>query len=70
MGTPMNIGQWVMREKRQVGHLVESTVAGDAITRCGRRMAERNTRGGLVEAPFGTPKCGFCIGAFEKERSA
>lgn len=63
----MNIGEWVMREKRQVGHLIESLVAGDAITRCGRRMAERNTRGELVEAPFGTRKCHSCTATTEQE---
>lgn len=62
------IGEWVMRQRRHVGHLVESVVAGDAITRCGRRMAERTTRGELVEAPFGSRKCGFCMGAFEQEK--
>lgn len=62
------IGQWVMRERRQVGHLVESIVADDAITRCGRRMPERTSRGELVDAPFGTRKCGFCMGAFEQEK--
>jgi hypothetical protein len=34
----MNVGQWVKRGRKW--HLVESIVAGDVITRCGRRMAD------------------------------
>ena len=44
----MSIGQWVRRETRKhvtKWHLVESVVADDAVTRCGRRM--RNELGGL-----------------------
>jgi hypothetical protein len=33
----VNIGDWVRRQGGK-WHLVESTVAGDAITKCGRRM--------------------------------
>ena len=38
----MNIGDWVRRPPRGKFHLVESVVAGDVITRCGRRMADDN----------------------------
>lgn len=43
----MNIGWWV----RRLGgkwHLVESVIAGAAITRCGRRMEPTNTHGDLA----------------------
>lgn len=33
----MNIGNWIRRPRRK-WHLVESIVADDAVTRCGRRM--------------------------------
>ena len=40
----MNVGQWIRREESHTKwHLVESIVAGDAITKCGRRM-EPKTR--------------------------
>jgi hypothetical protein len=60
------IGQWVKRSRLTVAHLVESVVAGDAVTRCGRRMAdEPNSRGPLVEADYWTPKCLGCTPATE-----
>ncbi len=34
----MNIGNWVKRPPGGKWHLVESVVAEDAVTRCGRRM--------------------------------
>jgi hypothetical protein len=47
----MNIGDWVQREKRGVPHYVESIVAGDVVTRCGKRMRnEPNRDGGLTKA--------------------
>ena len=42
----MTIGAWV-RRPRGKWHLVESTVAGDAFTKCGRRMDRTTTRGEL-----------------------
>lgn len=39
----MDIGDWVRR--RRVGakwHVVESVIAGDAVTRCGRRMRDHS----------------------------
>lgn len=40
----MEIGNWIRREERGTKwHVVESIVAGDAITKCGRRM-EPKTR--------------------------
>ena len=49
----MNIGDWVQREKRGVPHLIESIVAGDVVTKCGKRLRdEPNRDGGLVKAPL------------------
>jgi hypothetical protein len=60
------IGQWVKRHRLTVAHLVESVVAGDAVTTCGRRMRdEPNSRGPLVEADYWTPKCLGCTPATE-----
>jgi hypothetical protein len=42
----MNIGSWVRRPGGKF-HLVESIVAGDAITHCGRRMDRTNRNGEL-----------------------
>lgn len=62
------IGDWVMRERRGVPHLVESLVAGDAVTRCGRRMRNEATRDGLlVASPFGTRKCRQCTAESTEE---
>lgn len=44
----MEIGNWVRRPGGK-WHLVESTVAGDAFTRCGRRMDSINTHGQRLE---------------------
>lgn len=64
----VGIGQWVMRHRYGIGHLVESIVAGDAITRCGRRMSDEPTSGGTLDpAPFGTPKCRQCTSTREQE---
>lgn len=41
----MNIGNWVRR--RGKWHLVESVIDGAAITRCGRRMEPKASRGAL-----------------------
>jgi hypothetical protein len=57
------IGTWVKREQRETWHLVESLVAHDAITKCGRRMHdEANSRGGLVfsDAPAWSVRCDGC----------
>ena len=37
----MEIGKWMRRTNGGKWHLIESVVAGDAITKCGRRMADR-----------------------------
>jgi len=51
----MEIGNWIKRVRlntdqvfvaRSKWHLVESIVAGDAITKCGRRMAAKTVSGG------------------------
>lgn len=45
----MDIGDWVRR--RGKWHAVESVVAGDAFTRCGRRMDRFAKRGELEVSP-------------------
>ncbi len=57
------IGTWVKREKRHYWHLVESLVANDAVTACGRRLTdEANSRGELVysDAPAIGWECKGC----------
>lgn len=48
----IRIGAWVRRERNGValskGHYVESVVADDAFTRCGRRMHDEPRRGGVL----------------------
>lgn len=39
MGVSVNIGNWI-RRSGQKWHLAESVVAGDVVTRCGRRMRD------------------------------
>lgn len=62
----MKIGDWIRRERRPTWHIVESVVAEDAVTHCGRRMRnERNSLGGLVVYIPGTrmpliPLCKDC----------
>lgn len=64
----VQIGQWVMRHRYRIGHLVESQIAGDAVTRCGRRMSDTPTTAGELQlAPFGTPKCRQCTSTREQE---
>ena len=60
----MNIGDWAIREKRGAAHLVESLVADDVVTKCGRRLTdEPNTSGGLVLFALGTRSiCRQCLG--------
>lgn len=57
----MEIGDWIAREKRRIPHLVDSIVAGDVVTRCGRRMRdEPNADGPLVLASFSVRPCRVC----------
>lgn len=59
--TAFAIGDWVMRVRYGVAHVIESTIAGDAVTRCGRRMTDQPTNGGVLQrAPFGTRQCRSC----------
>jgi hypothetical protein len=45
----IRVGSWIRRERGGKGHLVESLVSGDVITRCGKRMRdEPSQRGELV----------------------
>lgn len=57
------IGDWIVREHRGLPHLVESLVAGDVVTRCGRRLANEPTRTGgrLVDGLLGVG-CRQCVG--------
>lgn len=43
------IGSWVRRARLHKWHLVESVIAGDAVTRCGRRMDRGTGSGGGLE---------------------
>jgi len=45
----LEIGSWVRRDGayRSKWHLIESTIAGDAVTHCGRRL--RNETAGSLE---------------------
>ena len=45
----MIVGDWVQRAKRGVSHLVESIVAGDVVTKCGKRMRDEPNRDGGLE---------------------
>jgi len=60
----MRIGDWIIRSKRGVAHVIESLVAGDAVTKCGRRLTdEPNTSGELVLFALGTRSiCRVCLG--------
>ena len=58
----MTIGDWVRRERGGKPHLIESIVAGDVVTKCGRRLRdEPNTRGKLVSDLDSEP-CRICSG--------
>jgi hypothetical protein len=55
------IGTWARREQRYTWHLVESLVANDAVTRCGRRLRdEPNRRGALIFSDAPGAKCKVC----------
>ena len=55
------IGTWVRRERRSYWHYVESFVADDAVTRCGRRLRdEQNSRGGLIFSDAPGARCKVC----------
>jgi hypothetical protein len=55
------IGTWVRRERAAFWHFVESLVAQDAITRCGRRLRdEPNSRGELVFSDAPGLRCKAC----------
>jgi hypothetical protein len=52
MSDGFTIGDWVRRPRgsgRQKWHLVESVVAEDAVTRCGRRMDRVTPSGGELQ---------------------
>lgn len=63
----MEIGNWVRRPGGK-WHIVESIIAGDAVTKCGRRMDRKNDEGPLamrdqimLTRMIGQPQnCSFC----------
>lgn len=56
----MTVGQWVRRsEPGRKWHLVESVVADDAVTRCGRRLTDRADLPAL-EMGDAKPDVGVC----------
>lgn len=58
----MNIGDWIQRERRGKAHKVESIVAGDIVTKCGRRMTDEPTKSGgkLVQDTRQSDVCSVC----------
>jgi hypothetical protein len=61
MAEEIQIGQWVRRARRMVWHRIESVIADDAITSCGRRMSDEPTaRGGLLYARDALVRCRMC----------
>ena len=57
----MIVGDWVSRARRGVPHLVESIVADDVVTRCGKRMRDEPNRDGeLVVSGPGERRCKVC----------
>lgn len=61
----ISVGSWVRRAKSGAKwHFVESVIAGDAITRCGRRMADPDFLESAVEPltrAIGQPQnCQLC----------
>jgi hypothetical protein len=58
----VKIGDWVTRERYGSPHYVESLVAGDVVTRCGRRMTNEPTKTGgrLVMARLGAIELSAC----------
>lgn len=59
------IGDWVFRQKLGIPHLVESIVAGDIVTKCGRRLKDEPNGDGplllaVLEAGFSSRNCEVC----------
>ena len=51
----MDIGDWVRRRRAGAKwHLIESVIAGDAVTRCGRRMKPRTDDDPIAPLQFDT----------------
>lgn len=55
----VSVGSWVKNEPGQKWHIVESLVAGDAVTRCGRRLADPFAETADVE-PLTTDQFQLC----------
>lgn len=69
--TAFLIGDWVMRPRYGVAHVIESIVSGDAVVWCGRRLTDEPSSGGVLQrAPFGTRKCAQCTNTRESEVAA
>lgn len=57
----LDIGQWVKRPELRKWHRVESVVAGDAVTKCGRRLSDEAGLDKRHEAQVtDTDKCRNC----------
>ena len=59
----MNIGDLVVRQRLNIAHLVESVVAGDIVTKCGRRMTDEPTKTGgplVLVGPLHQRVCQAC----------
>ena len=59
----MNIGDLVVRQRLNIAHLVESVVAGDIVTKCGRRMTDEPTKTGgplVLVGPLHQRVCQSC----------
>ena len=55
------IGDWIARQRDGKAHLVESIVAGDAVTRCGRRLTDEPTvTGGQLQHKGTRARCLKC----------
>ena len=70
MSEAIEIGKWVRRKGLVVWHHVDSTVAGAAFTRCGKRMEPANKAGhGLLvsDDPQRHLRCLPCFYSVEKE---
>lgn len=55
----IEIGEWVRRPSTKT-HLVDSTVADDVLTRCGRRMAVRAGQGSALGVDVQPDESDYC----------
>jgi hypothetical protein len=66
MTAELVVGDWIVRQKLRIPHLVESLVSGDVITRCGKRLKDEPTKTGgplllaVMEGGFSARNCQVC----------